>query len=132
MTKLNLLALPISLIFAMSLQSNSLADTFKKPGIGVTVNIPNLFGKTEPGNISGSYKAQSTEGILFDAPQITSSSLGESDIAYFNFVDTKGQDRCYGSASMSSGGVNVWNVKGSVPGYRCSTVGKVYRFNFGR
>jgi hypothetical protein len=132
MNKLNLLSIPLCLTFLVGVQSYSLADTFSKPGIEVTVSLPNgLFSRTEIGNISGSYKARNTEGILFDAPQV-SSSLGESDIALFNFVDTKGQDRCYGLTSISSGGVNVWKVKGSVPGYRCSSVGKSYRFNFGR
>jgi hypothetical protein len=133
MSKLNLISLPLGLIFLVGLQSDSLADTFSKPGIDVTVTLPNgLFGTTELGNISGSYQAQNTEGILFDAPQPMTGSLGESDIAYFNFVDTKGRDRCYGSASMSSGGINIWEVKGAIPGYSCSTIGEVYRFNFGR
>ena len=132
MTKLNFLSLPLCVAFFVALQPYSLADTFSKPGIAVTVSLPNgLFGRTERGNISGNYQARNTEGILFDSFQ-ASSSLGDSDIAFFNFVDTKGQDRCYGLTSMSSGGLNVWKVKGAVPGYRCSGVGKVYRFDLGR
>jgi hypothetical protein len=133
MRKLKLLSLPLSIALLLSLQPHSLADTFSKPGIEVAVTLPNgLFGQAESGNISGTYKSKSTEGILFNAPQAPSGTLGESEIAYFNFVDTKGQDRCYGFTSMSSGGVNVWKIKGAVPGYSCSAVGKVYRFNFGR
>ena len=132
MTKLNFLSLPLCFTFLVSLQSHSLAATFSKPGIGVTVSLPNgLFGRTEEGNISGNYKARNTEGILFDLFQ-ASSTLGDSDTAFFNFVDTKGQHRCYGLTSISSGGLNIWKIKGAVPGYRCSSVGKIYRFNFGR
>jgi hypothetical protein len=133
MNKFNLASLPLCLIFLACFQSNSWADTFSKPGVGVTITLTNgLFGRTEQGDISGSYQTQNAEGILFAAPQATTGSLGESDIAYFNFVDTQGQDRCYGSASLSSGGINIWEIKGAVPGYSCSTVGEVYRFNFGR
>jgi hypothetical protein len=108
--KLNLLSLPSCFTFLVGLQSYSLADTFSKPGIEVMVSLPNdLFGRTEIGNISGSYKTRNTEGILFDATQV-SRSLGENDIALFNFVDTKGQDRCYGcNFSITAGSQNYLN-----------------------
>lgn len=130
MNKLNLLSLPLSVGFLLNFQNHALAYTYSKPGIELIMTIPNLFGKTEPGNISGNYKSKNTNGILFDAPGPV--TLGDSDIAFFNFVDTTGQDRCYGSTSMSSGGVNIWKVKGAIPGYSCSTIGKTYRFNFGK
>jgi hypothetical protein len=133
MNRWNLVAFPLGLVFLVNFQSNSLADTFSKPGIGVTITLPNgLFSKPVSGNISGTYQSQGTEGILFDAPQVGSATLGESDTAYFNFVDTKGPEKCYGSASISSGGVSTWEIKGAVPSYHCSTIGKSYRFNFGR
>jgi hypothetical protein len=123
----------LCIICLISFSSNSLADTFSKPGIGVKVTLFNgLFGKTAIGSISGIYKSTSNiEGILFAAPLPIPEPLA-SDIDSFNFVDTKGIERCYGSTSMSSGGVNVWEIKGAVPGYRCSTIGKTYSFNFGR
>ena len=123
-----------SIVFLTCLESISLAETYSKPGLGTKVTLFNgLFGKTATGAISGKYQSKSAvEGILFDAARSTPEPLGDSDVQTFNFVDTKGKERCYGSTSMSSGGINIWEVKGAVPGYGCSTVGKTYRFNFGR
>ena len=97
----------LSIASLTCLQSNSLAETYSKQGLGVKVTIfSSLFSKTAVGAISGKYESKSgVEGILFDAFRSTPQPLGESDIQTFNFVDTKGKERCHGSTSMSSGGI---------------------------
>jgi hypothetical protein len=50
--------LPLCIFPRLSFQSNALADTFSKPGIGVEVTLFNgLFCKIEIGSISGIYKS---------------------------------------------------------------------------
>jgi hypothetical protein len=132
MRNILLAILPIGTILLIGLQSSALAETYSKPGISLKLTFFNgIFGATPEGGISGAYKTVSDiEGVLF--PANSPQSETEIDNARFNFVDTKGKERCYGLSTMSSGAVSTWEVKGAVPGYKCSTVGKTYRFNFGR
>jgi hypothetical protein len=127
-----LAVLPIATILLLGLPSSALAETYSKPGIDLKLTFFNgIFGPTPEGGISGTYKtASDIEGVLF--PARSARSEAEIDNAHFNFVDTKGKERCYGLSTMSSGAVSTWEVKGAIPGYKCSTVGKTYRFNFGR
>jgi hypothetical protein len=131
MRNIFLAVLPIGTILLISLQSSALAETYSKPGIALKSTFFNgIFGATPEGGISGTYKTVSDiEGVLFPAKSPRSET--EIDTAHFNFVDTKGKERCYGFTTMGSGAVSQWEVKGAVPGYKCSTVGKSYRFNFG-
>jgi hypothetical protein len=132
MRNIFLAVLPIATILLMGLPSSALAETFSKPGIALKLTFFNgMFGATPEGGISGTYQtASDIEGILFPARSARSETV--IDTEHFNFVDTKGKERCYGLSTMSSGAVSTWEVKGAVPGYKCSTVGKTYRFNFGR
>jgi hypothetical protein len=128
--------LAISMLCSLSFlycQSKSLAEIFSKPGISVKVKFfGNFFEHKKIGAISGVYESTGDiKGVLFAAPLPIPEPI-ESDVASFNFIDTEGKERCYGSSSMSSGAVSIWEIKGAVPGYRCSTIGKTYRFNFGR
>jgi hypothetical protein len=125
--------LPLCTISLLSYQFKILAETYSKPGIGAKVTFfGNFFGYKKTGTISGVYESSpDIRGVLFAAPLPIPEPVA-SDVADFNFIDTEGKERCYGSSTMSSGAVSIWEIKGAVPGYRCSTIGKTYRFNFGR
>jgi hypothetical protein len=128
-----LAVLPLYSFLLMDYQSKSLAETFSKPNIGVKITFfGGFFDHKEIGTISGVYESTpDIKGVLFAAPLPIPEPIA-SDVADFNFIDTEGKERCYGSSHMSSGAVSSWEVKGAVPGFRCSTIGKIYRFNFGR
>ncbi len=128
-----LAVLPLYACLSVNYQSKSLAETFSKPNIGVKITFfGGFFNHKEIGTISGVYEsAPDIKGVLFAAPLPIPEPIA-SDVADFNFIDTEGKERCYGSSHMSSGAISSWKVKGAVPGFRCSTIGKTYRFNFGR
>jgi hypothetical protein len=128
-----LAVLPLYGFLIINYQSKSLAEIFSKPSIGVKITFfGEFFDHKEIGTISGVYEsAPDIKGILFAAPLPIPEHIA-SDVADFNFIDTEGKERCYGSSHMSSGAISSWEVKGAVPGFRCSTIGKTYRFNFGR
>jgi len=66
-------------------------------------------------------------GILY---ALTCEGLG-GDVYFDKFIDTRGAERCLGRlttyyTSSSKGIVTRWQIDGTVPGYKCTTVGQTF------
>ena len=69
-------------------------------------------------------------GFLY--PNKCSSRYGTDVFVEYRFVDISGTERCTGIVVFDPVGRDLpiemsWKIEGAVPGYRCNTIGEIYR-----
>jgi len=117
-------AFAVVLLSVILTTSPSLADTIYRSKSGtLTVRYGNKCSTVKP---SGFYRFGSISGNLI---ALSCENIG-GDWAEHKFIDTSGDERCYGLMQQSWGWatktLTTWIIKGAVSGYRCSQSGKKF------